>query len=114
MPPCDCAPPPGPQVLGARHLPKNGRSIVCPFVEVEICGADYDNCKCRTDVVGEEAAALRGGLSAQDLLDPPCWSGGLPQFGASADSQSLRGFLQSNASMSIFSFEDLKTLLTFY
>uniref|UniRef100_A0A672G214 Phosphoinositide phospholipase C n=1 Tax=Salarias fasciatus TaxID=181472 RepID=A0A672G214_SALFA len=41
------------QVLGARHLPKNGRSIVCPFVEVEICGADYDCCKCKTDVVAD-------------------------------------------------------------
>ncbi|XP_035502529.2 1-phosphatidylinositol 4,5-bisphosphate phosphodiesterase gamma-1-like isoform X2 [Scophthalmus maximus] len=41
------------QVLGARHLPKNGRSIVCPFVEVEICGADYDACKCKTDVVAD-------------------------------------------------------------
>lgn len=41
------------QVLGARHLPKNGRSIVCPFVEMEICGADYDCCKFKTDVVGE-------------------------------------------------------------
>lgn len=44
------------QVLGARHLPKNGRSIVCPFVEVEICGADYDSYKCKTDVVGKTAA----------------------------------------------------------
>uniref|UniRef100_A0A8C4FBW7 1-phosphatidylinositol 4,5-bisphosphate phosphodiesterase gamma n=1 Tax=Dicentrarchus labrax TaxID=13489 RepID=A0A8C4FBW7_DICLA len=41
------------QVLGARHLPKNGRSIVCPFVEVEICAADYDSCKCKTDVVAD-------------------------------------------------------------
>uniref|UniRef100_A0A8C9Y3P4 1-phosphatidylinositol 4,5-bisphosphate phosphodiesterase gamma n=1 Tax=Sander lucioperca TaxID=283035 RepID=A0A8C9Y3P4_SANLU len=41
------------QVLGARHLPKNGRSIVCPFVEVEIYGADYDSCKCKTDVVAD-------------------------------------------------------------
>eukprot|EP00064_Thunnus_orientalis_P016312 superscaffoldBa00003203_g16376 len=41
------------QVVGARHLPKNGRSIVCPFVEVEICGADYDCCKCKTDVVAD-------------------------------------------------------------
>uniref|UniRef100_A0A8C0I3B4 Phosphoinositide phospholipase C n=1 Tax=Balaenoptera musculus TaxID=9771 RepID=A0A8C0I3B4_BALMU len=31
--------------LGARHLPKPGRSIACPFVEVEICGAEYDNNK---------------------------------------------------------------------
>uniref|UniRef100_A0A3B4XXC3 Phosphoinositide phospholipase C n=1 Tax=Seriola lalandi dorsalis TaxID=1841481 RepID=A0A3B4XXC3_SERLL len=41
------------QVLGARHLPKNGRSIVCPFVEVEICAADYDSFKCKTDVVAD-------------------------------------------------------------
>ncbi|KAF6718643.1 1-phosphatidylinositol 4,5-bisphosphate phosphodiesterase gamma-1 [Oryzias melastigma] len=41
------------QVLGARHLPKNGRSIVCPFVEMEICGADYDCCKYKTDVVAD-------------------------------------------------------------
>uniref|UniRef100_A0A3Q2QC38 1-phosphatidylinositol 4,5-bisphosphate phosphodiesterase gamma n=1 Tax=Fundulus heteroclitus TaxID=8078 RepID=A0A3Q2QC38_FUNHE len=41
------------QILGARHLPKNGRSIVCPFVEVEICGADYDGFKCKTDVVAD-------------------------------------------------------------
>uniref|UniRef100_A0A3P9LP59 Phosphoinositide phospholipase C n=1 Tax=Oryzias latipes TaxID=8090 RepID=A0A3P9LP59_ORYLA len=40
-------------VLGARHLPKNGRSIVCPFVEMEICGADYDCCKFKTDVVAD-------------------------------------------------------------
>lgn len=42
-----------PQILGARHLPKNGRSIVCPFVEVEVCGSEYDNSKNKTDVVGE-------------------------------------------------------------
>uniref|UniRef100_A0A8C5BU50 1-phosphatidylinositol 4,5-bisphosphate phosphodiesterase gamma n=1 Tax=Gadus morhua TaxID=8049 RepID=A0A8C5BU50_GADMO len=41
------------QVLGARHLPKTGRSIVCPFVEVEISGADYDSCKSKTDVVAD-------------------------------------------------------------
>ncbi|XP_029683948.1 1-phosphatidylinositol 4,5-bisphosphate phosphodiesterase gamma-1-like [Takifugu rubripes] len=41
------------QVLGARHLPKNGRSIVCPFVEVEICGADYDSGRYKTDVVAD-------------------------------------------------------------
>lgn len=42
-----------PQILGARHLPKNGRSIVCPFVEVEVCGSEYDNSKNKTDVVGK-------------------------------------------------------------
>ncbi|TNN59901.1 1-phosphatidylinositol 4,5-bisphosphate phosphodiesterase gamma-1 [Liparis tanakae] len=41
------------QLLGARHLPKTGRSIVCPFVEVEICGTEYDSCKCKTDVVAD-------------------------------------------------------------
>ncbi|XP_059836799.1 1-phosphatidylinositol 4,5-bisphosphate phosphodiesterase gamma-1 isoform X1 [Hypanus sabinus] len=39
------------QVLGARHLPKNGRGITCPFVEVEVCGAEYDNCKYKTEIV---------------------------------------------------------------
>ncbi|XP_064190225.1 1-phosphatidylinositol 4,5-bisphosphate phosphodiesterase gamma-1-like [Anguilla rostrata] len=41
------------QVLGARHLPKNGRSIACPFVEVEVCGAEYDCSKSKTDVVAD-------------------------------------------------------------
>ncbi|XP_072259304.1 1-phosphatidylinositol 4,5-bisphosphate phosphodiesterase gamma-1 [Pyxicephalus adspersus] len=39
------------EILGARHLPKNGRGIVCPFVEVEICGAEYDNAKAKTEFV---------------------------------------------------------------
>ncbi|XP_072412440.1 1-phosphatidylinositol 4,5-bisphosphate phosphodiesterase gamma-1 [Chiloscyllium punctatum] len=39
------------QVLGARHLPKNGRGITSPFVEVEVCGSDYDNCKYKTEIV---------------------------------------------------------------
>lgn len=26
-------------------------------MEVEICGTDYDSCKCKTDVVGKRAAA---------------------------------------------------------
>uniref|UniRef100_A0A8C5RTT0 Phosphoinositide phospholipase C n=1 Tax=Laticauda laticaudata TaxID=8630 RepID=A0A8C5RTT0_LATLA len=37
----------------ARHLPKNGRSIVCPFVEVEVCGSEFDNSKNKTDVVAD-------------------------------------------------------------
>ncbi|XP_073433451.1 1-phosphatidylinositol 4,5-bisphosphate phosphodiesterase gamma-1-like [Dendrobates tinctorius] len=41
------------QILGARHLPKNGRSIVCPFVEVEVCGSEYDNSKNKSDVVAD-------------------------------------------------------------
>lgn len=60
------------QVLGARHLPKNGRSIVCPFVEVEICGADYDSCKCKTDVVGRTAAAAD--LHTRHYFFPEGWA----------------------------------------
>uniref|UniRef100_A0A7N9ANE7 1-phosphatidylinositol 4,5-bisphosphate phosphodiesterase gamma n=1 Tax=Mastacembelus armatus TaxID=205130 RepID=A0A7N9ANE7_9TELE len=36
-------------VLGARHLPKHGRGIVCPLIEIEVCGAEYDNAKLKTD-----------------------------------------------------------------
>ncbi|KAM6454508.1 1-phosphatidylinositol 4,5-bisphosphate phosphodiesterase gamma-1 isoform 2-T2 [Liasis olivaceus] len=39
------------EVLGARHLPKNGRGIVCPFVEIEVSGADYDSAKQKTEMV---------------------------------------------------------------
>ncbi|KAM9589540.1 1-phosphatidylinositol 4,5-bisphosphate phosphodiesterase gamma-1 isoform 1-T1 [Trichechus inunguis] len=39
------------EVLGARHLPKNGRGIVCPFVEIEVAGAEYDNIKQKTEFV---------------------------------------------------------------
>ncbi|XP_055508151.1 1-phosphatidylinositol 4,5-bisphosphate phosphodiesterase gamma-1 [Leucoraja erinacea] len=39
------------QVLGARHLPKNGRGITSPFVEVEVCGVEYDNSKYKTEIV---------------------------------------------------------------
>ncbi|ETE64834.1 1-phosphatidylinositol-4,5-bisphosphate phosphodiesterase gamma-2, partial [Ophiophagus hannah] len=41
------------RVIAARHLPKSGRSIACPFVEVEICGAEYDNNKFKTTVVND-------------------------------------------------------------
>lgn len=37
------------EVLGARHLPKHGRGIVCPLIEIEVCGADYDSAKLKTD-----------------------------------------------------------------
>uniref|UniRef100_A0A8C2JJA4 Phosphoinositide phospholipase C n=1 Tax=Cyprinus carpio TaxID=7962 RepID=A0A8C2JJA4_CYPCA len=30
-------------VIGARHLPKPGRSIASPFVEIELCGQTEDN-----------------------------------------------------------------------
>ncbi|XP_013909324.1 PREDICTED: 1-phosphatidylinositol 4,5-bisphosphate phosphodiesterase gamma-2 [Thamnophis sirtalis] len=41
------------RVIAARHLPKTGRSIARPFVEVEICGAEYDNNKFKTTVVND-------------------------------------------------------------
>lgn len=41
------------EVLGARHLPKNGRGIVCPFVEIEVAGAEYDSTKQKTEFVGK-------------------------------------------------------------
>ncbi|XP_030645805.1 1-phosphatidylinositol 4,5-bisphosphate phosphodiesterase gamma-2-like [Chanos chanos] len=31
------------RVIGARHLPKLGRSIASPFVEIELCGQTEDN-----------------------------------------------------------------------
>lgn len=46
---------PASQVLGARHLPKNGRGIVCPFVEIEVAGAEYDSTKQKTEFVGQSA-----------------------------------------------------------
>ncbi|KAM8861888.1 1-phosphatidylinositol 4,5-bisphosphate phosphodiesterase gamma-2 isoform 3-T3 [Synchiropus picturatus] len=33
------------RVIGARHLPKNGRSISSPFVEVELCGHSEEKYK---------------------------------------------------------------------
>ena len=32
---------------------KTGRGIVSPFVEVEICGADYDNAKFKTKTISD-------------------------------------------------------------
>ncbi|XP_038662281.1 1-phosphatidylinositol 4,5-bisphosphate phosphodiesterase gamma-2 [Scyliorhinus canicula] len=52
------------KILGARHLPKPGRSIVCPFVEVELCGAENENKKFKTVVINDN------GLN-------PVWSGGV-------------------------------------
>nr|XP_039264802.1 1-phosphatidylinositol 4,5-bisphosphate phosphodiesterase gamma-1-like [Styela clava] len=36
------------QIIGARHLPKSGRGLACPFVEIEIIGCDFDNQKVKT------------------------------------------------------------------
>ena len=40
-------------MLGGRHLPKIGKQITCPLVEVEICGCEYDNKKYRTQKIGK-------------------------------------------------------------
>ncbi|XP_075882203.1 1-phosphatidylinositol 4,5-bisphosphate phosphodiesterase gamma-1 [Nelusetta ayraudi] len=37
------------EVLGARHLPKHGRGIVCPVIEIEVCGPEYDSAKQKTE-----------------------------------------------------------------
>ncbi|CAG2116440.1 unnamed protein product, partial [Medioppia subpectinata] len=39
------------KVLGARHLMKSGRGIICPLVEVEIVGTDYDAHKQKTTTI---------------------------------------------------------------
>ena len=42
----------GVRILAARHLTrKSGRGMVSPYVEVEICGADYDNAKFKTKTI---------------------------------------------------------------
>ncbi|KAG8134048.1 putative Phosphoinositide phospholipase C protein [Naja naja] len=61
-------------ILGARHLPKNGRSIVCPFVEVEVCGSEFDNSKNKTDVVADN------GLNPLWLLKQFIFDINNPQF----------------------------------
>uniref|UniRef100_A0A8C4F4D1 1-phosphatidylinositol 4,5-bisphosphate phosphodiesterase gamma n=1 Tax=Dicentrarchus labrax TaxID=13489 RepID=A0A8C4F4D1_DICLA len=46
------------EVLGARHLPKHGRGIVCPLIEIEVCGAEYDSAKQKTDSEGKSDNGL--------------------------------------------------------
>lgn len=41
------------QVIGARHLPRSGRGVACPFVEVEVLGCDFDNNKVKTPKKGK-------------------------------------------------------------
>ncbi|XP_061100878.1 1-phosphatidylinositol 4,5-bisphosphate phosphodiesterase gamma-2 isoform X2 [Conger conger] len=38
------------RVIAARHLPKTGRSIVSPFVEIELCGYSAEDSKFKTIV----------------------------------------------------------------
>ena len=41
-------------MIAARHLPKPGRSIVSPFVEIELCGQTDDCSKFKTTVCRKE------------------------------------------------------------
>ena len=42
----------GVNIMAARYLNrKSGRGMVSPYVEVEICGADYDNNKFKTKTI---------------------------------------------------------------
>lgn len=42
------------RVIAARWLQrKSARGLVTPFVEVEICGTDYDNAKVRTKNIND-------------------------------------------------------------
>eukprot|EP00095_Tigriopus_kingsejongensis_P002053 maker-scaffold254_size236139-snap-gene-1.12 protein:Tk02053 transcript:maker-scaffold254_size236139-snap-gene-1.12-mRNA-1 annotation:"1-phosphatidylinositol -bisphosphate phosphodiesterase gamma-1" len=44
----------GIRILAARHLSrKSGRGMISPFVEVELCGADYDNAKFKTKTISD-------------------------------------------------------------
>ncbi|RWS14778.1 1-phosphatidylinositol 4:5-bisphosphate phosphodiesterase gamma-1-like protein [Dinothrombium tinctorium] len=38
-------------IIAARHLMKNGRGIVSPFVEIEIVGLEYDSVKLKTSTI---------------------------------------------------------------
>lgn len=44
------------QIIAARHLPKPGRSIASPFVEVELCGHTEE--KFKSFVYRKERAAV--------------------------------------------------------
>lgn len=44
------------QIIAARHLPRPGRSIASPFVEVELCGHTEE--KSKTFVYRKEPAAV--------------------------------------------------------
>jgi len=43
----------GVRVMAARHLSRQGRGLVSPYVEVEICGNEYDNVKHKTRTIND-------------------------------------------------------------
>lgn len=82
------------QILGARHLPKAGRGISTPFVEVEVIGAPYDshnkyktgnnndnglnptwNDVCEFDIINPDVAMLRFVVQDEDMFGDPNFLG---------------------------------------
>ncbi|XP_050360747.1 1-phosphatidylinositol 4,5-bisphosphate phosphodiesterase gamma-1 isoform X1 [Nymphalis io] len=82
------------RVIGARHLCKTGRGTACPFVEVEIIGADYDsgvklttrtindnginpvwNTICEFEVANPELALIRFLVQDEDMFGDPNFIG---------------------------------------
>ncbi|XP_071822234.1 1-phosphatidylinositol 4,5-bisphosphate phosphodiesterase gamma-1-like isoform X3 [Apostichopus japonicus] len=77
-------------IIAARNLPKSGRGITSPFVEVEICGCSYDNGnkyksktkssnglnpvfneKCEFDVHNPDMAFIRFVIQDEDMFGDP-------------------------------------------
>ena len=48
------------KVIAARHLPKPGRSIASPFVEIELCGHTEE--KFKTTVYRKEGGEMGKGI----------------------------------------------------
>ena len=59
------------QVIAARHLPKPGRSIASPFVEIELCGHTEDS-KFKTVVYREKRGKEEGGRGAYFFHHSKC------------------------------------------
>ena len=82
------------QIIGARHLPKIGRGIASPFVEVEVVGAEYDShnkyktgtksdngfnpvwCEqCEFDILNPDLALVRFVVQDEDMFGDPNFLG---------------------------------------
>jgi phosphatidylinositol phospholipase C gamma-1 len=80
-------------IIGARHLPKSGRGIASPFVEVEIIGCSYDcnkyktstcsdngfspvwNEVCDFDICNPDVAMIRFVVMDEDMFGDPNFLG---------------------------------------
>jgi phosphatidylinositol phospholipase C gamma-1 len=82
------------RIMAARHLTKLKKSgVVCPFVEIEVFGADYDCIKCKTqtvrdnglnpywkevfviDVANPDLALIRFVINDEDMFGDPNFLG---------------------------------------